>query len=183
METAINVLLAMLALSLVASGGLTLVKGSFPGSVLLWVAGLCLGVFLVMGSGLFWLGLLMPDTLNSQAGGILTLVVFLPFFAISGLLVGAWSVTWGYYLAPSPSSLLWFQGVGLLGSVVLGGLLPWLIATVLGYAAQPLEAYDPDQSLNLIILAIAVLIGGSTTAPIVHSLTLLIMRLITGRFS
>lgn len=176
METTIDVLLAMLALSLVASGVLTLVKGSFPGSVLLWVAGLALGTLLVIGSGLFWVNLLMPDTYDSQAGGILTLVVFLPFFAVSGLLIGAWSVAWGYFLAPSPSSLLWFQGVGLLGSVVLGGLLPGLIAVVLGYAAQPLETYDPDQFLNLIVLATAVLIGSFITAPIAHGLTLLVMR-------
>ena len=176
MAILLNVLMGLLALSFVASGVLVLVRGSFPWSVLVWVLGTGLGAVLVVLSGTFWVQLLLPDTFESQGGGIAFLVAYLPFFVISGLFVGAWSVAWGYFLAPSPANLWWFQGVGLLGSAVLGGLLPGAMAALLSKMLQPLAVYDPESNLNLIILALAVLVGSSLTALVAHGTTRLVMR-------
>lgn len=104
------------------------------GVTLLWLAlGAAVGLVGMPVLGTFWLNLLMPDTMTSQGGGIAYLVVFLPLFALLGLLTGLWAIAFGHYLWREVEALSQPLILGLLISISLGSVLLWLVMLLLAF--------------------------------------------------
>lgn len=89
--------------------------------------------------GTFWLNLLSPDTMTSQGGGIAYLVVFLPLFALLGLLTGLWAIALSCALWPRSTTLTQPLIVSLLVSLLVGSTLLWLMLLVIAFLFQAME--------------------------------------------
>ncbi len=166
-----SVLLGLIVVSLVASGTMTLIKGSLPLSVVLWLGGMGAGAVLVALSGVFVVQLTAPSSFAGNGGLLLMLL-----FTGVGILTGAWSVAWGYWLAPAPSALLWFQLVGLLGSCTVVPVVVWVLTVLLDRLGRWLNLIDHTDASSALVLAAQ--IGSALTALLIHSLTRLVARLV-----
>ena len=155
----LDILLLVLGLlSLVLPGILTLVLRP-AGITLAWLAlGAVMGVLGMPILGTFWLNLLMPDTMTSQGGGIAYLVVFLPLFAILGLLTGLWAIAFGHYLWRGSTELAQPLIVGLLVSLLLSSVLLWLMVWVVAFL---LSAMDNDNVRFVAVVALTTSILGA----------------------
>jgi len=128
-----------------------------------WVlAGLGIGLVLMPLSGTLWLQLLAPTTLESQGGGIGYLVAILPFLVYSGGITGAWSVAVGYWRwAGQPNFQMW-QGIALVGSLTLGGVLPGALLWLMNLFVSA----GTDKLTPLVLVAIA---NGVLSPLMMHS--------------
>ncbi|PSR18557.1 hypothetical protein C8255_06860 [filamentous cyanobacterium CCP3] len=169
------VLLGLIVLSFVGSGALTLIKGSLPLSIVLWIGGVGVAAVLVAVSGVFWMQLANPEAFAGQGGGF-AFVLVLPFFIGTGILIGAWSVAWGYWLAPGGGNSLWFQLIGLLGSSIVGPLVAWALTFPIERMGLWLTLLEPNDKVSPLVLA--ALIGSCLTAILVHGLTRLMATLV-----
>lgn len=121
-----------------------------------------------------------PETFESQGGGILFLVFFIPLFLGSGLLIGVWSVAWGYWFGASQQNLsnfLLWQGVGLLGSSLVGSLLPLIMVLLFSTIAEGLfpNTFDPVSPAVL-----GALVGSCLSSALVHSFIALVVRIFSS---
>lgn len=160
-------LLGFVLLYFVAAGVISWVKsGSF--AFLGWmVLAVAVATILGLGLGIFMLQTFAPETFESQGGGIAFLVFFVPLFVGSGLLIGVWSVAWGYWFGASQHNFLLWQGIGLLGSSLVGAVLPLIVVIVFSTIAQWLLPTSSDRATPAILGA---LVGGCLSPALVHGL-------------
>jgi hypothetical protein len=143
-------LLAILA-PFVVAGGIAFFKGSSL-LALLWMGlGMMAGAVLMPMVGTLWASIFSPDMFESQGGGILYIAIFLPFCIFLGMVTGAWSVAMGFWLQAGSANLALAQILGLVGSILLAGLLPWPVGLLL----LPLLKAVQDNAIVLGTVAIA----------------------------
>lgn len=167
----LNTLLLLLGLlSLVLPWILSLVVRP-AGVTLLWLAlGAVVGLVGMPILGTFWLNILMPETMESQGGGIAYLVVFLPLFAILGLLTGLWAIAFGHYLWRGSAELAQPLIMGLLGSVFLGSVLLWLMMLLLAFVLRAM-GNDNDNITFVAVIAMATSVLSAWLGQIIIRLT------------
>lgn len=173
-------LLGMVLLYFVSAGVVCWVKSrslAFLGWMVLAVA---VTTILGLGLGILMLQTFSPETFESQGGGILFLVFFIPLFLGSGLLIGVWSVAWGYWFGASQQSfsnfLLW-QGVGLLGSSLVGTVLPLIMVLLFSTIAQGLFPNSLDPVSPIVLGA---LVGSWLSSALVHGLIAGVVRIFSS---
>lgn len=152
-----TLLLLLGLLSFVLPWILTLVLRP-AGVTLLWLAlGAVVGLVGMPMLGTFWLDILFPENLDSQGGGIAYLVVFLPLFALLGLLTGVWAIAFGHYFWRTSTELTQPLIVGLVVSVPLGSVLLWLMMAVLGALLETTMQHNNVRFVAVMALSTSVL--------------------------
>lgn len=159
--------LLLLAPFLVA-GAIAFINSSSLLSIACVLVGAIVGTLLIPLAGTAWLQAFRHSTFDSQVGGIVFLVAILPFFAYSGYVTGAWLVSMLYWHQDSYPQGIIFQGVAVLITSVLGGLIPAIFLTIPWPSAM--QSSHPVTGLAIASTATG-LISASLGSQLAHWLT------------
>lgn len=173
-----GVLVLAVVIYFVAAGAMSWAKSrSFM--FLVWML-LATAITTVLGLvlGVLMLQIFAPETFESQGGGILFLVFLLPVLIGSGLLIGVWSVAWGYWFGAAQHNFFLWQGVGLLGSSAVGTVVPLILGLIFSTIAHGVVPDSADRATPAIL---GVLVGGFLSPALVHGLIALVVRLFFSR--